>query len=400
MPRVFLFCPENDIALSHGLARFTPPRQAALLARFGAPLMWWAGNPADFVLIPAPDSDSYAESLALWADETSRTFGPGPRIVTSLHGIEADTLMPWGWSAYSAGLLQRAGGGGERGERERRGRKEREGNGNGTADIDFDALRMLSHRRTATAINRRLAALIDFESRGMPTPAGADEAFSTADALRIIDNLGGRAYMKSPWSSSGRGIIDCSTSSEAKIRQMCDGIIASQGSVMIEQAHIKEADFAMLFEALPEVTVRFLGYSRFFNAHGNAYGGNLIASDLTLEESLAYMIPASLLRETVSALERILTDLVGGTYTGYLGIDMMAAHNPVGGSLYLVPCVELNLRMTMGVIAHFLARREALIGRTMTVTPAATASRLPRPASERPAINLVPPNPFFSITAQ
>ena len=45
MATAYWFCPENDIALGRDTASFTPPRQAAMLGRYGAPLHQGSGAP-------------------------------------------------------------------------------------------------------------------------------------------------------------------------------------------------------------------------------------------------------------------------------------------------------------------------------------------------------------------
>ena len=79
---------------------------------------------------------------------------------------------------------------------------------------------------------------------------------------------------------------------------------------MLEPAYDKTDDFAMLFEAR-DGKVRFHGYSLFFNDRGEAYGGNLIASDAEIRQLLAKKVSGDLLEQLAAALERILSDTVG-----------------------------------------------------------------------------------------
>ena len=109
MKRVFWFCPENDIALGRGCDRFTPPRRAALLARYGAPLMWWMGDEGDYVLVPEPDDAAYSREFARWEAGVTERFGQGPRFVTSLDGLDVEEPVPWGWSEYTIGQMLKAG---------------------------------------------------------------------------------------------------------------------------------------------------------------------------------------------------------------------------------------------------------------------------------------------------
>lgn len=52
----------------------------------------------------------------------------------------------------------------------------------------------------------------------------------------------------------------------------------------------------------------------------------------------------------------ILTPMIAPHYTGWLGVDMMLHTDSTGGTA-VWPCVEINLRLTMGVLALYAAER-------------------------------------------
>jgi len=384
MNRVYWFCPENDIALGHGCSRFTPPRQAALLAHYGAPLMWWMGDAGDYVLVPEAASEDDAMELASWLDDVEHRFGAGPRLVTSLQGPGRNqdlTLMPWGWSNYTIDHLRRCGASGGMLQ---------------AVSGHVDAIRMLSHRRSATIINDALAGRVDFVRFGCPNPVGALGATSIREVEQFAaDCCHDAFYVKSPWSSSGRGVVRSNQLPYRKLLERCDGIIASQGMVMLERAFDKVLDFAMLFKADDQGNVAFHGYSQFFNERGTAYGGNLIASDEHIKGNLAGFLPVGLLDDIRDALLDICPSLISGHYTGFFGVDMMIARNGADGSFFLVPCVELNLRMTMGVVAHSLAGQKAFEGARMVVAPARTFEEKDL---GKDSVELVPKNPYFRMS--
>ena len=96
--------------------------------------------------------------------------------------------------------------------------------------------------------------------------------------------------------------------------------------------------------------VRFEGASVFATLPSGAYAGNIVDSGDRLRELIPVDISAA-----IAGAEKYLTEAVAPYYRGYMGIDMLAYRE--GGRLMLDPCVELNLRMTMGVAAMLLARR-------------------------------------------
>lgn len=373
MKRAFLFCPENDIALGRGCARFTPPRQAALLARYGAPVMWWLGNEDDYVVLPTWDNVDYGVALEQWESEMTSRFGTGPRLVTTLSGLEVDRLCPWGWSSYSASRFQSLGIALEALQREM---------------PDCERVRMLSHRRSATFINEALALNIDWHRYGQSPPGGAVECYSSGEVGAYIAARQA-FYVKSPWSSSGRGVVCSKGIARSRMLERCESIIRSQGSVMLEPSYCKVLDFAMLFESVAGGKVVFHGYSQFSTSHATAYSGNRIASDGDIFRNLTRYVEASLLDDVRTALERILPRLTDGVYQGYMGIDMMIA-STAEGRFFLVPCVELNLRMTMGVIAHSVYRKCNLTGE-MVMSAGTSDNDL------KGFTRLIPANPCFNI---
>lgn len=367
MQNLYWFNPENDIALGRGCNRFTPPRQAALLAQYGAPLMWWLGDKHDYMLVQQVD-----EQFDAWQNVLEQRFGAGPRAVLSLDGIALNELKPWGWSAYTVTRLRSMG---------------------ATDDVlaprmaRVEKMRMLSHRRTASEVNRRLATEVDYAQFGMCVPEAAFEAFNEVDCYAFMREHE-RFYLKSPWSSSGRGVVSSLSASQERLLQRAMSVIREQGSVMFEPAHEKVADFAMLFYADAGGKVTLHGYSRFFNARGAAYEGNMIASDEEIKCGLSEFVPSAVLDATESALQSVLTDILQQGYCGFLGVDMMIAQDALSRKIYLVPCVEVNLRMTMGVVAHAVYDRMKCRG-VMRIAPRADIPLT--------AVPLVPANSHFSI---
>lgn len=374
MPTAYLFCPENDIALAHGSANFTPPRQAALLARHGAPLMWWLGTPDDYVLLP-PDLDhEEMKALDLWRRNIENVMGQGPEFVQSLRGLDLDALQPWGWSAYTAAKLLHAGAPKHLIPDPRA----------------IETIRQKSHRRSSVLITDALAGSLDFPGGALPvSPRECRDMTEVTDALRQW----GKVYAKSPWSSSGRGVFTNSASENSSFLQRCTDTIKRQGSVMVERSYPRVSDFAMLFRADRHGHVMPSGLSMFTTRHGSSYAGNMLAPDSRIFNILSSFCAPSLLHSIRIALTNILEDYLCGCYVGSLGVDMMIAESGQGYSV--VPCVELNLRCTMGVVAHAVAQKTGSLYNTMNVEPAGLFPR----EDEHDILPLVPANRFFSINA-
>ena len=77
MNRVFLFNPENDIALAAGRQNFTPPKAAVQMALSGATLPWWLGDSDDYLLLSTEMSAPGVVRGWLWSDSADGTAAGG-----------------------------------------------------------------------------------------------------------------------------------------------------------------------------------------------------------------------------------------------------------------------------------------------------------------------------------
>lgn len=157
----------------------------------------------------------------------------------------------------------------------------------------------------------------------------------------------GRIY-KSPWSSSGRGVFVDTKLTDKHVRERLNGYLRTQGGYLSDRFYNNKAlDFAMEFQINPAHDVTFLGYSVFSAAESGAYGYNYVES----QEQLLQRIDAdaSLLQHLINYHIRHL----GQTeYIGPVGIDMLKTTD---GCIH--PCIEINLRMNMGILAIKLHER-------------------------------------------
>ena len=72
------------------------------------------------------------------------------------------------------------------------------------------------------------------------------------------------------------------------------------------------------------------------------------------ERNLLEYIPVEEIYKLRDRLEQELSLRFGTIYNGYLGVDMMICRFP-GSPVYRIhPCVEINLRMNMGVVARHI----------------------------------------------
>lgn len=161
----------------------------------------------------------------------------------------------------------------------------------------------------------------------------------------------GRMVVKAPWSSSGRGVryitsalLDLSTQNWIK------HIIAQQGGIMIEPFYHKIADFGMESTCDGKGNVQYCGLS-IFNTKKAAYTGNQITSEDEKLRMLASYVNDADLRNIRNSIIQLMGPFTRQTYKGYFGVDMMVYYDEDSSKCLINPCIELNLRQTMGHVA-------------------------------------------------
>ena len=113
----------------------------------------------------------------------------------------------------------------------------------------------------------------------------------------------------------------------------------------------------MEFDAQTSGKVEFLGYSVFQAAEDGKYGWNKVAQQEELEQDLWDVCGKDAmewLKSTVSLHQKLLEEEFRGRYVGPVGIDMLVVHEG-GQKIKIHPCIEINLRMNMGIVAIRLA---------------------------------------------
>ena len=212
---------------------------------------------------------------------------------------------------------------------------------------EMDKIRCLSGRQMSVQVLKAFA--------GMQHICGYAVACHTLEQVQSVIEQNYMSIVKSPWSGSGRGLVKIDSNElDDNVRGWIARILRSQGEVMVEPLYNKVIDFAMEFHA-DNCKVEFRGYSMFeTDDHGN-YKCNLLASDNVIETQLSQYVPVGLLHGVKMRLLSVFNRMIKGNYNGYFGVDMMICNQD--GEYKVHPCVEVNLRMNMGVVARIVYDR-------------------------------------------
>ena len=337
--KLHVFNPEHDIALASNLANFTAPHAGRQLrADLGFLPALWAGED-DVVLVDHVES---AEKAFRKVAHRLRQLGCRDLLVVDGRFTSSkraanydmvDSVLPWGWNLALRAVLKRYG-----------------VSESLLPSVEQIAqIRQLSHRRTAA----QLLPLLQMEG----TVGESFECTTSQEVESLLERYG-QVVMKAPWSSSGRGLRFLSTDRTPFKMQAgwFRNMVVQQGSVMVEPLYNKVKDFGMEF-CVDDAGIRYLGLSLFHTVNG-AYVGNVLATEHAKQEIISRYVPTTLLEQIK---QNIISSLNLGDYRGPFGVDMMI----VEGGLH--PCVEINLRRTMGHVALTISPTDEDIMRVMRI---------------------------------
>lgn len=423
---LYLFNPDNDLALANNSPTYQAPQSARLMADDLCTLPAWFATAGDSVMVSSiADVERWQreETACLLTDIHWHSFRMAPFV---------GELKPWGWNPALVKRLRQWG----------------VEDSLLPSDLRMETMRRLSSREQAVKLLRRFAAdsercgessqrpyeessserttnillraasselceessndkvenppqfTTSFELYGESTPRPYEESSSerTENPIPRIDSYSsfhgrfssslcgesffctelsqaerlvcgwGETLLKAPFSGSGKGLRQGRGAWTPALANWCCRVLRGQGGVVVEPLYNKVEDFAMEF-LVEDDEVTFAGYSLFRTDGNGAYKGNLLATDAEIESRLSRYVDVEALRalrrEWLLALRQWLFE---SGYRGYLGVDMMVCRFAEAPTYRIHPCVEINLRMNMGVVARLFHDRFVKQGRMGTFT--------------------------------
>ncbi len=323
-PKLYYFNPGHEGAILSSSPYYTPPANMVNLQNDLAYLSAWYAKPTDFVLLQAELPLQFKKYLS----ENLRPIAQGFTETNLDRSLEDIHL--WGISPQSINYFERLG---------------------DKYHLQFklprwkDELRQLSSRETAKRCLTDLCKIIPSISIDIIP----DFYTNLDDIANTVREKPYQFLAKAPYSSSGRGLLWLPVGELTQTeRQILQGILNKQKIVSIEKALDKKLDFAMEF-ILEDNNIHFEGYSLFETNNKGAYQANYIGSQKNIIEKLKVFIDHTLLEEVKKQLLKIIQEKFGEFYSGCIGVDMMVYQE--NGEYKLHPCVEINVRDNMGLLA-------------------------------------------------
>lgn len=336
MAKTYIFNPDSDLALANGDANYLPPRSARRMADDLSLLPAWYADEGDAVLIPSSDVIYY------WSKTLSNNILRSEiKLVTNKESLPSQPLSPWGWNAALVKQMKVRGLGDE----------------HLPSVEEMEALRALSSRRMAVEVLKALMQNLSGTHRLI-----GEAAFCVTEE-EIVQQVTSypTTMLKAPWSSSGKGLRRGQGEYAPPLSGWCARTLAQQGAVVVEPLYRKVKDFAMEFYSAGDgAPLTFVGYSRFVTDANGSYEGNLLMADEEIERELSTYVSREALHSVRAMLQELIGERIGADYRGYVGVDMMVClvkRKNQKWDMCLHPCVEINLRMNMGVVAHIFYER-------------------------------------------
>lgn len=372
---IHIFNPEHDIALAANLSNFTAPHAGRQLRHdLGfLPALW--AKEDDVVLVDDVElaRRSYDRLLqaarkylgGVCSVQTAALLRPNCQFAPfklPVCSVQTASLEPWGWDLALKARLKRAGA----------------SESLLPSDTQIGHIRELSHRRTAAVLLPKLLC---------EGTVGISHVCSCVDEVDRLLRRYGKVVLKAPWSSSGRGLrfLDVERTPLQMQAGWLRNVLKSQGGVMVEPFYNKVKDFGMEFTRSTDGFIKYEGLSLFHTVNG-AYTGNIIATENRKREMISRYISTALLDDIRQKIIDI-ADLEG--YHGPFGVDMMIVRGEGEDSehqtdLLLHPCVEINLRRTMGHAALSLTPTDDDVVRVMRIVYTDNAYKLKLQAVRNP----------------
>ena len=335
---IFLFNPTCEYAIANGSPNWQPNR---LLQKMESDLstlpLFFAGK-NDFVLVDKLPTSGFIENL-------HRTSVEIPYFILKNEAncnrqfiqLPKNKILPWGWSPAAHQLLHQL---------------------KHSCSSEFRQSpvfnwkpehREITSRKFAIDILKQVSNPI-YADYLLPPELTPKICITQTDFENAIRQWG-KIMVKAPWSSSGRGLQPITkTPVHPKVWEKVMGIVKEQGYAIAEPYLNKALDLAFLFE-LKKGKVDFQGISNFCTNKKGQYEGNwLNGFPRTLEKRVlefADFVVSEIRQPLIKTIENSEMAIF---YEGVFGVDTLIYFDE-NQSLKINPCLEINVRHTMGLLS-------------------------------------------------
>jgi hypothetical protein len=334
---IYFFNPTCETAIANGSAFYTAPFR---LRNFESDLSYlavWLAEEKDQVLIKGETSEVFELRLRSLGFRLPETIQLDKALSDpDWLGQSRGYLFPWGWSPAAVHLF-----------RDVVSKCSEAFKVSAVAKWD-PAQKPLYGRETSMHL---LSQIIE-NSAADWLPGLSDVPVRCTSLEEIYQQIDERlpAVVKSPWSSSGRGLLLFPNPDlKKKNDEVLGGMLRQQGFVTVEPWLDKVVDFSFQFYSR-NGDISYIGRT-FFETDGK---GRYQRTFLTDKTNYTEEVNDFLVKHHYEVVDMLLMALKSSGYSslyeGWIGVDALVFRT-ASGKLKLQPMVEINGRFTMGAIA-------------------------------------------------
>lgn len=337
---LFYFNPTCEMAIANGSATYTPPKHLEKFRNDLSILPIYFGDAQDVVLIDGTVPKEFLERLKNIGWNLPWVVNKSEDIPTDL--LPLKKLSPWGWSpaiirrmhSYT-NLLD-------------------ESSKSAQAAIWNDEYKVMMSRLTGQKLSQLLKNAL-LPKGHISIPKVALRVDSMSQLIKLEREMTSPILLKTPWSASGRGLFKIRSREENVLENnWIKSKFKQQGFLMVEPFLNKIQDLSFHFKK-EDGRVVFLGTTFFKSESDGRFMGCYIGfpklevfNDFPLQEVIEQA--SNLLHNSLCDLKEI------EDFNGYIGVDAMLFFDDQD-VVKLHPCIEVNLRYTMGLLNLFLRKR-------------------------------------------
>lgn len=334
LSKVYIFNPTCEFAIANGKESWQPNRTLQKMESDLSVLPLYFAGKGDIILVDKIPGLKFIEQLSGLEIEIPDFVLKSEVKTQDFINLPKNKLLPWGWSPamhkYLAPLKPSC-------------------SGEFKQSPVFNWLpehRNLYSRKFALDILKKLTAELNSEYL-IPREFIA-EICTSKNEIENAHQKWGKLMVKSPWSSSGRGLQPVTTKPvHPKVWEKLLAVINDQGFAVVEPLLNKILDFAFEFK-LEKGKAEFLGISFFMTDKKGQYQGNYLnglPDDIHPQVKEFTIFCTNLI---LNPLKRIIENSdLAAFYEGILGVDTLI-YLDENSNLKINPCLEINLRHNMG----------------------------------------------------
>lgn len=335
--QIHYFNPGHETAVLLGAENYTPPANVQRMIKELSYLPVWYADSDDFVFTEEITSPRFF-SLQPKEFRPFATLISRKELKQKRASLPEMVAAPWGLSPHSLHLFDEL--------------KKNCGLNLSVPSWKEDYFKLTGRQTAAECLELIRQQLPDLQ---IPVAPRFCKKIREVEKYLILQNA--PFVLKTPYSSSGRGLHWIPERKlTTKDRTWIEGAINKQGTVSIECGLDKVQDFAMEFYSDGEGNVTYEGISVFGTEQQGSYSGNMLGNQEYLRRQITLRVGEEVYNQIQTAVTDALKSFYGNIYRGYLGVDMIV-YKTTKGAYAIHPCIEINMRYTMGMVALRLSQK-------------------------------------------